>query len=68
MAPSFLPSGQKVWIQSENGILGMGDYPLPDAVDPYVSLNALLPTPETDPIARPPHTAEPSRLTLPATS
>lgn len=38
MAPSFLPEGQKVWIQSENGILGMGDYPHPDDVDPYVSL------------------------------
>jgi len=35
MAPSFLPPGQQVWIQSENGILGMGDYPLPDEVDPY---------------------------------
>ncbi|KAK4033032.1 mitochondrial succinyl-CoA:3-ketoacid coenzyme A transferase 1 [Parachaetomium inaequale] len=36
MAPSFLPQGQQVWIQSENGILGMGDYPLPDAVDPDI--------------------------------
>jgi len=34
LAPSFLPPGQQVWIQSENGILGMGDYPLPDEVDP----------------------------------
>lgn len=34
MAPSFLPQGHQVWIQSENGILGMGDYPLPDQVDP----------------------------------
>ena len=34
MAPSFLPPGHQVWIQSENGILGMGDYPLPDEVDP----------------------------------
>ena len=34
MATSFLPPGQQVWIQSENGILGMGDYPLPDEVDP----------------------------------
>ncbi|KAL2151247.1 hypothetical protein VTH82DRAFT_6345 [Thermothelomyces myriococcoides] len=33
LAPSFLPPGQQVWIQSENGILGMGDYPLPDQVD-----------------------------------
>ena len=36
LAPSFLPPGHKVWIQSENGILGMGDYPLPEEVDPYV--------------------------------
>ncbi|EAQ83354.1 hypothetical protein CHGG_09758 [Chaetomium globosum CBS 148.51] len=36
MAPSFLPSGQQVWIQSENGILGMGDYPLPEDVDPDI--------------------------------
>lgn len=33
LAPSFLPPGEQVWIQSENGILGMGDYPLPDEVD-----------------------------------
>ncbi|KAK5653762.1 hypothetical protein OQA88_7919 [Cercophora sp. LCS_1] len=33
LAPSFLPPGQQVWIQSENGILGMGDYPTPDQVD-----------------------------------
>ncbi|AEO68111.1 uncharacterized protein THITE_2117485 [Thermothielavioides terrestris NRRL 8126] len=36
LAPSFLPPGERVWIQSENGILGMGDYPLPDAVDPDI--------------------------------
>ncbi|KAK4161746.1 mitochondrial succinyl-CoA:3-ketoacid coenzyme A transferase 1 [Cladorrhinum sp. PSN259] len=36
LAPSFLPTGQQVWIQSENGILGMGDYPLPDEVDPDI--------------------------------
>ncbi|KAK4111669.1 3-oxoacid CoA-transferase [Canariomyces notabilis] len=36
LAPSFLPPGQHVWIQSENGILGMGDYPLPDQVDPDI--------------------------------
>lgn len=33
LAPSFLPPGEKVWIQSENGILGMGAYPLPEEVD-----------------------------------
>ncbi|KAK4192136.1 3-oxoacid CoA-transferase [Podospora australis] len=36
LAPSFLPPGEQVWIQSENGILGMGDYPLPDQVDPDI--------------------------------
>lgn len=27
LAPSFLPKDRKVWLQSENGILGMGPYP-----------------------------------------
>ncbi|KAM7221970.1 mitochondrial succinyl-CoA:3-ketoacid coenzyme A transferase 1 [Rhypophila decipiens] len=36
LAASFLPPGQQVWLQSENGILGMGDYPLPDEVDPDI--------------------------------
>ena len=27
LAPSFLPSTAKVWLQSENGIVGMGPYP-----------------------------------------
>ncbi|KAL9084005.1 MAG: hypothetical protein Q9165_008281 [Trypethelium subeluteriae] len=34
LAPSFLPEGSTVWIQSENGILGMGPYPTEDEVDP----------------------------------
>jgi 3-oxoacid CoA-transferase len=33
LAPSFLPPDVKVWIQSENGILGMGPYPTEDEVD-----------------------------------
>ncbi|KAK0648727.1 hypothetical protein B0T16DRAFT_408670 [Cercophora newfieldiana] len=36
LAPAFLPPGEQVWIQSENGILGMGDYPLPEEVDPDI--------------------------------
>ena len=36
LAPSFLPPGHKVWIQSENGILGMGPYPTEEEVDPDI--------------------------------
>jgi 3-oxoacid CoA-transferase len=36
LAPSFLPSDVKVWIQSENGILGMGPYPTEAEVDPDI--------------------------------
>ena len=33
LAVSFLPPTRKVWIQSENGILGMGPYPTKSQVD-----------------------------------
>ncbi|KAF1954888.1 succinyl-CoA:3-ketoacid-coenzyme A transferas-like protein [Byssothecium circinans] len=33
MAAGFVPHGTKVWLQSENGILGMGPHPTPDEVD-----------------------------------
>lgn len=33
LAPSFLPAERKVWIQSENGILGMGAYPTEEELD-----------------------------------
>ncbi|QSZ30530.1 hypothetical protein DSL72_000084 [Monilinia vaccinii-corymbosi] len=36
LAPSFLSPETKVWIQSENGILGMGAYPTEDEVDPDI--------------------------------
>ncbi|KAL1641471.1 hypothetical protein SLS58_005976 [Diplodia intermedia] len=34
LAPSFLDPDVRVWIQSENGLLGMGPYPTEDEVDP----------------------------------
>jgi 3-oxoacid CoA-transferase len=33
LAPSFLPPDNNVWIQSENGILGMGAYPTEQEID-----------------------------------
>jgi 3-oxoacid CoA-transferase len=33
LAPSFLNPDVKVWIQSENGLLGLGPYPLEEEVD-----------------------------------
>ncbi|THX19162.1 succinyl-CoA:3-ketoacid-coenzyme A transferas-like protein [Aureobasidium pullulans] len=33
LAPSFLNAETKVWIQSENGLLGLGPYPTEDEVD-----------------------------------
>lgn len=33
LAASFVPSSTKVWLQSENGILGMGPYPTEGEVD-----------------------------------
>ncbi|KAH7375499.1 coenzyme A transferase [Plectosphaerella cucumerina] len=37
LAPSFLPADRQVWLQSENGILGMGAYPATEAdVDPDI--------------------------------
>lgn len=36
LAPAYLPKDTKVWIQSENGLLGMGPYPLESEVDPDI--------------------------------
>ncbi|KAF4508759.1 hypothetical protein G6O67_005099 [Ophiocordyceps sinensis] len=33
LAATFIPAGRTVWIQSENGLLGMGPYPTKDEVD-----------------------------------
>jgi 3-oxoacid CoA-transferase len=35
-AASFVPSDVKVWLQSENGILGMGPHPTAEEVDPDI--------------------------------
>lgn len=36
MAATFVPQGTKVWLQSENGILGMGPHPTEKEVDPDI--------------------------------
>jgi 3-oxoacid CoA-transferase subunit B len=33
---NFVPPDKEVWLQSENGMLGIGPFPSPDAVDPDI--------------------------------
>lgn len=33
LVPEYLEPGVRVWLQSENGILGMGPYPTPETID-----------------------------------
>jgi 3-oxoacid CoA-transferase subunit B len=34
LVANYVPEGIEVWLQSENGLLGIGPYPTDDAVDP----------------------------------
>ncbi|SJM36530.1 putative succinyl-CoA:3-ketoacid coenzyme A transferase subunit B [Psychrobacter pasteurii] len=34
MVANYIPEGMKVWLQSENGLLGIGEFPTEDKVDP----------------------------------
>jgi len=34
LVPEYLEPGVSVWLQSENGILGMGPYPTEEQLDP----------------------------------
>ncbi|MBC7503314.1 MAG: CoA transferase subunit B [Herminiimonas sp.] len=36
LVANFVPSDMEVWLQSENGLLGIGPFPTEDAVDPDV--------------------------------
>ncbi len=33
LVANYVPDGMQVWLQSENGLLGMGEFPTDDKVD-----------------------------------
>ena len=37
LVPEYLEPGVRVWLQSENGILGMGPYPTKEQLDAYAT-------------------------------
>lgn len=39
LVTEYLPPGVKIWLQSENGILGMGPFPSEDRADPFVLIH-----------------------------
>jgi 3-oxoacid CoA-transferase len=48
LVPEYLEPGVKVWIQSENGILGMGPYPTKDQLDAQVFMIGCCPAADPD--------------------
>lgn len=34
LVANYIPEGVNVWLQSENGLLGIDEFPTPDKVDP----------------------------------
>ena len=42
LVANYLPEGINVWLQSENGLLGIDEFPTRDAVDADALLGALI--------------------------
>lgn len=41
LIPSYIPEGRQIWLQSENGILGMGPLPSRQMVDPDIIVSTV---------------------------